>query len=96
MSADESLTLPRDEFDLLRRILAETGLDKPLADMQARIRLRLAEARAEAAEARLAEAGQAITTFLAVRGEHAEAADLAEGLRQILGRDKDGSEERGS
>ena len=45
------------------------------------------KARAEAAEAKVAEALQVVATFLAVRGGGLGAEDLAEAVRQVLGRE---------
>ena len=44
-------------------------------------------ARAEAAEAALAEIREAVATFIKVNGEHARAGYLAEALGQILDRE---------
>ena len=55
-------------------------------------------ARADAAEAKLAEVRQTVTTFLAHYGNStaasfSRAADLAHGVLQVLDRDKSSSEE---
>ena len=81
----EPLVLPQDEFELVRQVAEATGIAKPLAEIQTALRLRIAEGKLAAAEARLGEIRQAVETFAAVRGGEA-AGDLAEGIRQILDR----------
>lgn len=55
-------------------------------ELDRRIGAAVAQYVTAAAEATLGELRQTVGTFLTVRGEHAGAADLAEGLRQILDR----------
>ncbi len=55
-------------------------------ELDMRIGAAVAQYATAAAEAALAEVRQTVATFLAVRGEHTEAGDLAEGIRQVLDR----------
>ena len=64
-----------------------------MADDRLEVLLYQAESRAEAAEAKLAEVREIVSTFVAVRGGGQGAQDLAEGIRQVLDRDKISSEE---
>lgn len=41
----EPLVVPQDEFEVVRKVAEETGLAKPLADTQLKLRLRIAEAK---------------------------------------------------